>query len=373
MTLAANKVLGLIFPNAHDGNVAGLTELRCLGSLPFGARYRMVDFTLSNFINSDITDIGVVAQKNYQSLMDHIGTGKDWDLARKHGGLTILPPYGHSGFGYYTDRVHAIESVRGYILTQDADTIVLADCDCVCSVDLRPALEEHNTRGADITILCTDSGGRELPPDALFLTADDAGRVTELRTAPVGPTAKTVGMNIFIIRREVLLEGIHDLATRNMQDFNADFLQASLGKLNVFACRFSGYTGFLSSRMAFFNVNMDLLSPVRHELFSSARPIHTRVRDEAPVIYGLGSLIRNSTVADGCYIDGEVENSIIFRGVHIAKGCHIRNCILMRGAVVGEGSTLDYVILDKNVTIGAGRHMQGCRTCPVYVDKGAKV
>ena len=371
--MAANKVLGLIFPNSHDGNVAGLTEQRCIGSLPFGARYRMIDFALSNFINSDITDIGVVAQRNYQSLMDHIGTGKDWDLARKHGGLTILPPFGHSSLGYYTDRIHAIESVRGYILSQDADTVVLADCDCVCSVDLRPALEAHAANNADITILCTGAGGRELPPDALFLTADGQGRVTELRTAPVGPAAQTVGMNLFIIRRDVLLTGIHDLATRNMQNFNADFLQASLGKLAVYAWRFDGYTGFLSSRMAFFNANMDLLSPVRRELFDPSHPVHTRVRDEAPVIYGLGSLIRNSTVADGCYIDGEVENSIIFRGVHIAKGCRIRNCILMRGAVVGEGTTLEYVILDKNVTIGAGRHMQGCRTCPVYVDKGANV
>lgn len=371
--MAANKVLGLIFPNSHDGNVAGLTEQRCIGSLPFGARYRMVDFALSNFINSDITDIGVVAQQNYQSLMDHIGTGKDWDLARKHGGLTIMPPFGHFGFGYYADRIHAIESVRGYILAQNAENVVLSDCDCVCSVDLRPALEAHAANGADITILCTAAGERELPPDALFLCADADGRVTELRTAPVGPAAETVGMNIFIIRRDVLLEGIHDLATRNLQDFNADFLQASLGARRVYAWRFSGYTGFLSSRMAYFNANMDTLSPIRRELFSPTHPIRTRVRDEAPVIYGLGSLIRNSAVADGCYIDGEVENSIIFRGVHIAKGCRIRNCILMRGAVVGEGTSLDYVILDKNVTIGTGRHMQGCSTCPVYVDKGANV
>ena len=372
--MPSNKVLGLIFPNMHDGHPAGLTEHRCIGSLPFGARYRMIDFALSSMINAGVPDIGVVARNNYQSLMSHLGSGKDWDLARKHGGLSILPPYGHSGFGLYSGRVQAIESVRGYISSIDPDTVVLADCNVVASVDLAAALELHAAKNADITVVCTDASGRELPPESINLTADAEGRVSELLTAPVGEAAKTVGMNIYIVRKDVLLDAVHELAARNMNNFDSDFLQSSLGRLRVYAFRHTGYAGFLSSRLAYFNCNMDLLLPEpRRELFAPARPVLTRVRDEAPVIYGLGSSIRNSFIADGCYIDGEVENSIIFRGVHIAKGCKIRNCILMRGTVVGENSSLEYAIFDKNVTVAPGRQMIGCETCPIYVEKGAEV
>ena len=165
--MASNNTLGLIFSNMHDDNLREITGHRTMGSVPFGARYRLIDLALSNFINSDVTNIGVIARTNYQSLLDHLGSGKDWDLARKHGGLTILPPYGHSGYGVYSGRVEALYSVLDYVEQNKAKYVVLSDCDCVCSIDFEAVLEQHVERDAELTMIYTDLPNRPRPAGAL--------------------------------------------------------------------------------------------------------------------------------------------------------------------------------------------------------------
>lgn len=373
--MASNNTLGLIFSNMHDDNLREITGHRTMGSVPFGARYRLIDLALSNFINSDVTNIGVIARTNYQSLLDHLGSGKDWDLARKHGGLTILPPYGHSGYGVYSGRVEALYSVLDYVEQNKAKYVVLSDCDCVCSIDFESVLEQHVERDAELTMIYTDLPNRPLPAGSLYPVFDADGRMVELRTQPRGLHGEgAIGMNMYIVNREVLLEIVRDLQARSLFSFDRDFLQANLSRLRMFGYHFTGYTGFIADRVSYFAANMDNLRPVvRRELYSSRRPVYTRILDEAPVIYGLGSSVKNSFIADGCFIDGAVENCVIFRGVHIGKGCRISNCILMQGARIAEDTTLSYVILDKDVTVGASRSLQGYHTYPVYIAKGSRV
>lgn len=372
--MADNKVLGLIFPNVHDERLPELTASRSLGSVAFGGRYRLIDFPLSNLLHSGVTDIGVITSKNYQTLMEHLGSGKNWDLARKRGGLTILPPYGYAGVGMFHNRIEALYSALDYIEAQQADYIVLTDCSCVASIRFDELIEQHIERGAEITVLCTDTGARPLPSDVLFVEYDEKQKIEVLRTVPVGGGACHVGMGMYIINADLLISMVRDLYSRSRLDFTRDLLQASVEQHKVYAAVHTGYTGIISDLVSYFHTAMELLqSKVRTELFAADRPVYTRILDEAPVIYGLGSSIRNSMVADGCYIDGEVHNSIISRGVHIGKGCKISNCIIMQGTHIGDGSTLSCVIVDKNAQIGENVHLQGSMTYPVCVSKAARV
>ena len=369
------QTVGIIFSNMHDQDIREITDHRTMASVPFGARYRLIDFVLSSFIAAGITDIGVVTKTNYQSLMDHLGSGKNWDLARKRGGLHILPPYGHSGFGVYRGRVEALMSVLDFLRHYEAPYVVLSDCACVCSVDYRQVLAQHIRTGADMTILYKPQPTQaQTLHSSVFLSMEEDRRVKELRVRPMAGCAEAMGLDMYIINRQVLVSLVQDLASRNLFDFEKDFLQANLDKLKVYGYCFEGYTGIINSRESYFAANMDnLCNQVRKELYNGHHPVYTKILDEAPVIYGLGVDIKNSFIADGCFIDGDLENCIVFRGVRIGKGSRIKNAILMQGTCIGENCVMDHVITDKVVTIGPGRSLIGTGSYPVYIKKGSIV
>ena len=363
-----SNVLGLIFANMHDSTINDLTKLRTMGSVPFGARYRLIDFALSNMVNSGINTIGVITKANYQSLLDHLGSGAEWDLARKTGGLHLLPPYGHINGGLYRGRLEALRHC-------DEEYVFISDTDVIANIDLKKIVENHEETGADITVVyAKEVCDAERTRTKTVLSVNDSGKIYDVLVRPEISGEHNVSLNMFVIKKSFLIELVIEKASKNLYSFEVDVLQHMLPELNVYGYRFEGYHAQIDGIKTYFKSNMELMNAdVRKELFNHDDPIYTKVRDEAPAKYGLESECKNSIIADGCVIEGKVENSVLFRGVKVGKNAVVRNCILMQDTVVGEKCEMNYVIADKNVNIGNFRSIGGTEDYPVFVGKGASV
>lgn len=363
--------LGVVFSNIHNKEVFEVTQLRTIASTPIGGRYRLIDFSLSNLVNNGITHIGVVTKNNYQSLMDHVGSGKEWDLARKNGGLVILPPYG-VGQDFYTTRLEALKSIISFINRAKADYIVLTDCYHVCNLDYRPIFRQHFATQADITMVYRE---RLLTEDdympANILEIDENNRVTGMNVTRPSQCCQKVSADTWIMRKGLLQELVLDAINRNLKSFNRDILKENLQNLKIYGYRFTGYFGSISSLKTYYQINMDLLDEnVRAELFEQPeRSIYTKVRDSAPTKYGNNATIGNSLIADGCQIGGVVENCVVFRGTRIGAGAVVRNSILMQDTQVAPLSRLERVITDKNVRIINSRQIGAADGDLVYIKK----
>ncbi len=372
-----SNVLGLIFANMHELTVTDLTKNRAMASIPFGARYRLIDFPLSNMVNSGISNVGVVTKSNYQSLLDHIGSGDEWDLSRKTGGLHFLPPYSnnYTNGGLYRGRLEALAGVEGFIANAHADYVLLTDCDCVANVDYKKVVDYHEEKGADITVVYGRSVFTpEQTKTRTILKVSDQGEVCDVLIRPDMAGEFDASMNIFVMSKEFLMKTINESVSRNLYSFEVDILQHKLAELKVFGYRFDGYYSQIDGIQAYYQANMDLMNKeVRTELFNLTDPIYTKVRDDAPAVYGLEASAKNSLIADGCVIEGTVENSVLFRGVKVGKGAVIKNCILMQDAEVGDKCELNYVIADKNVKVGNYRSLCGTVDYPVFVNKNSAV
>lgn len=371
-----SNVLGLIFANMHELTVTDLTKDRAMASVPFGARYRLIDFPLSNMVNSGINTVGIVTKSNYQSLLDHVGSGDEWDLSRKNGGLHFLPPYSNlvTG-GLYRGRLEALIGVRNFIEKSDADYILMTDCDCVANLELKKLVDFHEEKGSDITVVY---GKKEFTPDQTktrtILKVDDNGEVLDVLVRPELSGTFDASMNMFVMSKEFVLRIINDAASRNLYSFEVDVLQHRLKEFKVYGYEFEGYYAQIDGIRAYYQANMELMDrDNRKALFKSSKPIYTKVRDEAPAKYGLDAAVKNSVIADGCIVEGTVENSVLFRGVKVGKGAVVKNCILMQDTEVGDKCELSYVIADKNVVIGNYRSIGGTIDYPVFVNKGSTV
>ncbi len=367
------SAVGVIFSNIHDENIPELSRQRTMGSIPYGGRYRLIDFALSNFVNSGITTVGVITKNNYQSLMDHLGSGKDWDLARKTGGLVLLPPFGATNSdGLYRNRLEALKNITGFLSRRNEDYVVLSDCDGVFRMDLSDVVDYHEKKQADITLVChketIDSG-----LNYEVVKADENGRVTEVRDNASVKGSNLFYINVMVINRPFLLSIIEDSVAHGYRSFHEDILQKNTKGLKIYAYEFKGYHVSVDSLSTYFKHNMELLDKnVRDELFG-ARDIYTKVRDSAPSKFGSESGVKNSLISDGCVVEGTVENSILFRGVKIGKGAVIKNSIIMQDSVIGEKVITDCVITDKNVVIRDNRILAGCDVQPYFIPKGTMI
>ncbi len=369
------KVMGIIFANMHDSAIPSLTQVRTMASVPFGGRYRLIDFPLSSFVNAGIVDVGVITKANYQSLMDHVGAGREWDLARKKGGLHIIPPYGNKNFGIYHGKIEALGAALSYLHSVPAKTVVLSDCGLIANIDLTRLLETHKKADADMTILYhTAYLSNEEAKDSTVVRFDSENRLKEVICEPDMSGQLSYSMNVMAINRDFLIQMVTDCISRGEYHLERDFLQKKAADYRIFGCPYQGFVRKISSMLGYYQANIDLLNrKVRQELFVRERPIYTKVRDEAPVRYGLSASAQNSFIADGCIIEGEVENSIIFRGCRIAKGASVKNCILMQDTIVGEKCELQYAITDKKVRISDYRTVIANATFPAYIPKNTTV
>jgi len=372
--MKANNLLGVIFSNMHDELLRELTESRTMGSVPFGGRYRLIDFPLSNMVNGGVNKVGVITKSNYQSLMDHLGSGKSWDLARKKGGLFILPPFGDIGTGFYKSRIEALNGIHQFLSYSQEEYVVFSDCDVVANIDLGGMFRRHLELDADVTFACKRGMLPSRRDGVMVFDIDRNNRIAGMQISPDTKQPRLFGLNIYIAKKSFIINAVKDAVSRSYGSLERDVFQKRVGDSKMFAYEVGGFLSVIDGMQSFVQANMALLKREnREDLFQSARPVYTKIRDEMPVRYGLGSAVCNSLIADGCKIEGTVENSIVFRGAKIGKGAVVKNSIVMQASAVGENVSLDYVTADKNVTVSSGRTLMGFGSYPVFISKGTTV
>lgn len=371
--------VGLIFSNIHDNNIPELTKMRTLGSVPFGGRYRLVDFALSSMVNSGITKIGIVTHNNYQSLMDHLGNGKDWDLARRSGGIKILPPYisafeNAASNKYYSSRLEALLGTVNFFNRCNEDYVVMSDCDVICNVDLNDVIEQHIRTEADITFV-TKMTTHSSHETVSVVECDKDGIITDIVDRKNVSKKSRVYINIMVLKRAYLLNVLEIAISRGYTSFMQDIVRKNIKKEKYMIYDYQGCYAHIGSMESYFDCSMQLLeSETREQLFGIRnRPVLTKIRNSAPTRYCDGAKVSNSVVAEGCVIEGTVENSIIFRGVHVGKGAVVKNCILFQDTYVCQNAELNCVITDKNVMIKDKRKLSGHQTMPFYIGKNMSV
>jgi glucose-1-phosphate adenylyltransferase len=370
-----SNAFGIIFANIHDEALPQLTRNRTLGAVPLGGRYRLIDFILSDMVNSGITPVGVIARNNYHSLVNHLGSGKEWDLSRKFGGLTIFPPYSTDGTGLYQGRLEAMKSVMSYIVRAREEYAVLADSNIILNIDLSKVLEYHEENDADVTCVYQNVELKEKNAKDRVLYEMDGNRVTAVFADPrisVGNVNNSLG--IWVMKKDLLVRIIDDAQTSGKQSLERDVLAKHCKDWKIIGYGFGGFVEQIRSVSGYYRAGMALLdADVRAELFPRQRPIYTKVHDESPVYYTPDAVAQNSLIANGCRIEGTVENSILGRGVYVAKGAVVRNSLLMQGVTVSEGSTVDCAIVDKNSYISPNRTLSGAPTYPFVAEKGSRI
>ncbi len=371
--MTKKTAMGVIFANVHDEMIRELTGVRPVGSVPFGCRYRVIDFTLSNLVNAGISKIGILTRENYRSLMDHIGSGKPWDLDRKASGVFMLPPFSVSGSGMNVGHLDSLFGMLRFIKESTERLVVLYDANIVCNADIADMIDRHLATGADVTV--TYKHGRISGNSGEVMSFSFTGdRITGIKMSAKNESECDHGLDIIVINRDKLIQFITEASENNYTSLYKHILQPNVGTLNIYGYEIKGYSAVMDSISGYFKANMDLLDPeVRAQLFDLNRPIYTKTRDNMPARYGLNADVRNSLVADGCIIDGTVRNSLLFRNVHIGRGAVVENCIIMQDGIIGEGARLQYVATDKGAIIGAGKQLSGDASYPMVITKGARV
>lgn len=375
------EALAVIFANSYDALIPEMVSERLMASIPFAGRYRLCDFLISSMVHSGIDNISLIVKKNYHSLMDHLGSGQEFDLARKNGGINIVPPYAQKQIKVYEGRVEAIESLKGYLRKCTQKYVIMADANYVFNFDFRELIEAHKGTGADITAMYRK---QEVPKvflrpngnnDELYYTFDiDDGRIKKIYINARDMGKVNFGMNIYIMEKEKLIRIVDDAFVHGYSYFTRDLMAANTDSLNIQAYEYTGYASQITDMKSYFEENMKLLDEDnRAALFKSGNSIYTKIRDDNPTRYINGSKAKNVMVADGCVIEGTVENSVLSRGVKIGKNAKVKNCILLQDTVIEDGANLEYVITDKNVRVSSNRSLTGNDSFQVYVAKGQTV
>ncbi len=368
------KVLGIVFANIHEEALDSLTAMRTMGSVPFCSRFRLIDFPLSNMVDSGIAKIGVVTNANFQSLMDHVGTGKPWDLSRKTDGLYLLPPFSIGSATMWGNRIDAIYGNMNFLRQSNQDYVLMSDCNHVVSADYRELFDAHEESGADITIL----GVRGKTPKNIgsVLTFDKVeknGRITEMSLDKKTDDEVFYSCNIMIMKKYLLESLVTTAHSKNEISYQRSIIMANIKNLKIHAFDATdSFVGTIDSIQSYYDISMSVLEREnRKKLFK--HPISTKERDDMPTLYGPDSSLKNSLVADGCIIEGKVENCIIFKGVKIGKDTVVKDSILMQDTIIGSNAKISCIISDKNVDIKDGVELAGAKTFPICLTKNTRV
>ena len=374
------NTLGIIFPNTYDKLVPELAGDRLIASIPFAGRYRLIDFILSSMVNSGIDNISVLVRQRYHSLLDHLGSGRAWDLVRKNGGLNIFPPFAQDTINASEGRIVPLEGISVFLKDAKEKYVVISDANFAANFDFNDMIEKHIKSGADVTMAYT----REAIPQALldmegiskglyFTYEMDGDRVTKMNVNPKTQGTVNLGLPVYVLERELLIEKVNEAYVNGNIYFERDVLVPQAGSMNLQGYLFDGYVARITSVKSFFDESLKLLDDDNRDALFSPGQVFTKVRDDNPTRYISGAQASNVLVADGCVIEGIVEDSIIFRGVKIGKGAKVKNCVIMQDTVIGDGARLENVITDKKAQIGVAKELRGSETFPVFVAKGQKV
>ena len=367
------SVMGIIF--ANDVTIDALTQKRTMASLPFGGRYRQVDFHLSNLAAAGIQHVGIVSRSNYQSLMNHVGSGEEWGLELGEGGLEFLTPYALGNADNYRGKLENLNAVLDFLKFAEDEYVVLTDSSILTNLDVADIVRSHKASGKDITIVAKPGVANSTKVLDLAVKMEN-GEVADIMVSYPAPEGYLASMDLFVVGRQWLIAKVQELVARDKFHMDRDLVlgQWNQGNLSINVYEHTGVALYNESTEEYFANSMALLDKdIRNGIFAGHHPIFTKVRDRVPTYYGDDCEIENSLIADGCILDGEVEQSVLFRNVVVEKGAEIEHCVIMNDAVIGEGSELKYVILDKNVTVTPGSKLVGTAKCPIIIKRGETV
>ena len=368
------NVMGIIF--ANDATMGELTSKRTIASLPFGGRYRQVDFHLSNMAYAGIRHIGIISRHNYQSLMNHIGSAEEWGLELEEGGLEFLTPFAMSTTASYRGKLENLYFAMDFLeYGADDELVVMADSAILANMDLNKVIASHVASGKELTVV-TKAGicnGKKQVDLAVKL---ENGKVTDMAVDFAADKDYVASMDVFVMDKKWLIQKVKEHVAHNMYHMDRDLVmtlwQTKPEAINVY--EFEGTAMFNESVEEYFYNSLSLINKdIRHGMYGACHPIYTKVRDRVPTYYGEGCEVEDCIVADGCMIDGKVEESVLFRQVTICEGAEVENCIIMNDSVVGEGAKLKFVILDKDVTVRPGAKLFGTHKNPIIVKRGESV
>ena len=363
----------IIFSDAFgDERIGELTAKRNLASIPFGGRFRLIDFLLSSLVGAGVYDIGVLTRSNYSSLMDHLGSGKDWDLDRKKGGLKFLTPFVEATGRTIKNRIDGLISARSYIKAAKNDYCILSDSNIIFNIDFESVLKTHIEKKADITCLYRTS---TVNTGETSISVTASGKVIDaLYHFDADEGEKDVIIKTYVIRKTLLLELIDKAITFGWDDLDRDFIAKSFSSYEIYGYKVTGFCKIIRDINDYYEASMALLNKdIRKELLRAKNPVLTKVKYSVPTMYGENATVSNSLIADGCTIDGTVENSILFRGCHIKKGAIIRNSIIMQNSVIGENCIMTNVIADKNISLSSDKVLTGYDTLPFVIQKNTQI
>jgi len=365
------NVMGIIF--ANDATMGDLTSKRTMASLPFGGRYRQVDFHLSNMTCAGIRHIGIISRHSYQSLMNHIGSGEEWGLELEEGGLEFLTPFATSTTAAYRGKLENLYFAMDFLeYGPEDELVVMADSAVLSSMDLSKVIASHVASGKELTVV-TKTGicnGTKQIDLALKL---DGGKVIDMAVDYAAAEDYVASMDTFVMSKKWLIHQVKEHVAHNMYHMDRDLVmglwQKNADAVNVY--EYDGVAMFNESVEEYFYNSLSLISKdIRKDLFVAHHPVYTKVRDRVPTFYGEDCEIEDCIIADGCMLDGKVEESVLFRQVTICEGAEVENCIIMNDSVVGEDAKLKFVILDKDVTVRPGAKLYGTAKNPIIVKRG---
>ena len=369
------NALGIIFCDHYDTKALknDLVYSRTPASLPFGGRYRLIDFTLSSMVNANIDEIGVICKENYGSLVDHIGNGQDWDLNRRKGGIKMLTPLARpeSTHSISRGRLDALKAVKGYIADNSYEWVVFAFGGSVANIDLDAMLEQHIADKAYLTIAYAD-----IPAGAgeLLMDVEKDHTVSAIHYQKTAATQGRYALATAIMKKADLLDFLEEAEDNDYSHLNRELIQKQLDTKKICGYFHKGFARIVDTVDEYYKANMDMLNTdKRNELFDADRPVYTKVKDSVPTIYDFGAAASNCLIADGCVIKGIVKNSILFRDVVVEEGAIVENAILMQKTKVGKGAKISHIIADKNVTISAQTELRGAAGLPIVIGKGKQV
>ena len=372
------NVMGIIFTN--DASLGELTNKRTSGSIPFGGRYRQVDWALSNMSCAGIRHIGIISRHSYQSLMHHIGDGEEWGLELEEGGLEFLTPYASVTNYLYRGKLESLANAMDFLEfsdeADDDDLVVLSDSAVLANVDLKDVIASHIASGKQVTVVTKKGIANGQKKLDLALKLDENGEVEDMVVDFVAGEDYIASMDIFVMGKKKLIKWVKEMVARDKYHMDRDLVMGGWRReqIGVNAYQFDGIALFNESVEEYFANSMALIDKdVRADIFHGKHPIYTKVRDRVPTYYGESCEIENCIVADGCMLDGEVEDSILFRQVSIGKDAEVEHCVIMNDAIIGKGAELKYAILDKNVTVTPGAKLVGTKKNPIIDKRGETV
>ena len=354
------RAVGIILAGGPSDRLGRLTDVRASSAMPIGSCYRAIDFSLSNMSNSGIKKVAVITQYNSRSLHDHLNSSKWWGFGSKQGGMFVFSPFLSKDSNlWFRGTADSIYQNLRYLRRSIEPYVVIASGDGIYKMDYNSVLDFHEKKGADITIACKDLAGMDVRNFGV-VSIDEKKRVTEFEEKPLEPNSSTISLGVYIVRRELLIEMLEKVISEGRYDFVRDVLVRYRKKLNIYAYTYNGYWGTINSISSYYNINMDFLRQDVREIFFKQEPfIETKNKDEPPAKYNTHAIVRNCLIGSGSIIDGDVQNSVLFRRVRVGEKAQIRDSIIMEGCHIGYGCVVENAILDKNVVLADNSVIRG--------------